>query len=89
MIDVITLKLNSGEEVIGRYEGKTPDQNIILKKPVCLAPGQEGFGMIPWIMSADADQVEINRNSVIGQADTIEEIAKKYLEVTSGIALAS
>lgn len=86
MIDVISMKLNSGEEVIGRYLGKSA-RGITVKKPVCLAPGKEGFGMIPWMMSADADEVELAHTSIIAMSDTIEEIAKKYIEVTSGISL--
>jgi len=86
MIDIITLKLTSGEEVIGRYMGKGA-HGITMKKPVCLAPGKEGFGMIPWMMSADAEEVSIAEGSIIAMSDTIEEIAKKYIEVTSGLAL--
>jgi hypothetical protein len=86
-MNVITLKLNSGEEVIGRIIDEESNGDITMCKPVCLTPGQEGFGMIPWMMSAQDGQMVFNKNSIIAQGETIEEIAKKYLEVTSGIQL--
>ena len=87
MTDVVTLKLNSGEEVIGRLIGEEANGDLRVCKPICLTPGQEGFGMIPWMMSAEDGEMVFNRNSIIAQGDTINEIAKKYLEVTSGIQL--
>ena len=85
-MDVVTIKLNSGEEVIARFLEKS-DKTVVVKRPICLSPGKEGFGMIPWMMSADDQVVEFNPNSIIAMSETISEIAKKYIEVTSGLSL--
>jgi|TARA_B110000858_G_C17635340_1_gene395494 hypothetical protein len=84
--EVVTAKLVSGEELIARFEDKTADV-LSLSKVVVLAPGQQGIGMVPWLMSAEPKQVDINISTVLTYAVTQKEIADKYTEMTSSIQL--
>ena len=84
--EVVTTKLVSGEELIARFEDKTADV-LSLSKVVVLAPGQQGIGMVPWLMSAEPKQVDINMSTVLTYAVTQKEIADKYTEMTSSIQL--
>ena len=84
--EVVTTKLVSGEELIARFEDKKADV-LSLSKVVVLAPGQQGIGMVPWLMSAEPKQVDINISTVLTYAVTQKEIADKYTEMTSSIQL--
>jgi len=84
--EVVTTKLVSGEELIARFE-KSEGDTLTLSKVVVLAPGQQGIGMVPWLMSAEPKQVDINMSTVLTYAVTQKEIADKYTEMTSSIQL--
>jgi hypothetical protein len=43
--------------------------------------------MVPWIMSAEPNEVQLNKKTVITYSLTQKEIASKYLEMTSSIQL--
>lgn len=84
--DVVTCKLLTGEELIATYESET-DTVLTVHKPATLAQGPQGMGIIPWMMSAKADKIELNKNTVIATAPTDEEIAKAYTQATTDIQL--
>ena len=84
--ETVTIKLTTGEELIARFE-EEQDGNVITSKPVVLAPGAQGIGMVPWIMSAEPDKVKINKENILTYATTQKEIADKYIEMTSSITL--
>ena len=84
--EVITTKLVSGEELISRFEKQEGD-TLTLSKVVVLVPGQQGIGMVPWLMSAEPKHVDINMTTVLTYAVTQKEIADKYTEMTSSIQL--
>ena len=84
--EVITTKLVSGEELISRFEKQEGD-TLTLSKVVVLAPGQQGIGMVPWLMRAEPKHVDINMTTVLTYAVTQKEIADKYTEMTSSIQL--
>ena len=84
--DTVTVKLVNGEELIARFEDE--GSSLTLSKVVVLAPGAQGIGMVPWLMSSDPNKIEINKNNVLAYAPTQEDIANKYTEMTSSIKLA-
>lgn len=84
--DVVTLKILTGEELIATYDSET-DSVVSVHKPATLAQGPQGMGIIPWMMSAKADKIELNKNTVIAMAPTDTEIAKAYSQATTDIQL--
>lgn len=85
--DVVTLKLNSGEELIARYEGETAD-HVKIEKPLALVAGGKSLGMIPWIFLGDGSTVKVNKFAIVaGPMLSKKDAAAQYLEGTTGIAL--
>jgi hypothetical protein len=85
--DIVSIKLLTGEEVLGRYVSET-DTEIHVKKPCTLAMGQNGMGIVPWMMTTQPETTKLNKHTVIAYAPTDSEIAKAYTEATSSIKLA-
>lgn len=85
--DVISLKISSGEEVIGRFV-KEDLEHIYITKPTILGMNQKGIAMMPFMITVDPDKEHaLSKNAVITYQLTDQEIAKQYLSQTSGIAL--
>jgi len=83
--DVITIKLISGEEVIGKYI-KDDEQFLTLEKPLMLAMSQKGVGMAPVLVTVNPDtRLKFNRQSIMITAHSDNEIAKQYMYQTTGI----
>ena len=85
--DIVSIKLLTGEEVLGRYVSET-DTEIHVKKPCTLAMGQQGMGIVPWMMTTQPEITKLNKATVIAYAPTDKEIARAYTEATSSIKLA-
>ena len=82
---VYSIKLNSGEELIGKVVDVT-DHTISIESPHSVAPGPQGLGLVPSMFTADPRiQVQINTSSVSLYAPTEENVRLKYLEATTGI----
>lgn len=85
--DTITVKLVSSEEIIARLSAETAD-TITVEKPVILIQGQQGVGMMPWLMSGQEVAIDINKDKTMVIVKTQTEVAKAYIENTSDIKLA-
>lgn len=86
--DIISFKVSSGEEILGRYV-REDGINFYITKPSVLMMNQQGMGMIPYMMTVSPDaEYAIARTSIITYARTDDEIGKQYLSRTSGIQLA-
>lgn len=85
--DIVSIKLLTGEEILGRFETIT-DTEIHVKKPCTLAMGQQGMGIVPWMMTTQPEITKLNKATVIAYAPTDKEIARAYTEATSSIKLA-
>ena len=86
--DVISLKLVTGEEVIGRMVSITSDQ-ITIKKAFTLGQGQEGVGLIPWAFTFEpSEDITFDRRNVIAHSPTFQKIADSYTQATSSIQTA-
>jgi hypothetical protein len=83
--DTISLKLSSGEEVVGRLEEETAT-GFKLNKPLMLTMSQQGIGLAPFMFTANPDtNITIASNKVICAVKTIDEMAKQYISSTTGI----
>ena len=85
--DIVTVKLISGEEVVGRWDSK--DNSVVkLTKPLMVTMTAEGPAMAPWVFSSDilgAPSIEINEQTVVTIVDTHKPFADAYLQGTTGI----
>ncbi len=83
--DIVTLKLISGEEIIGRFINETA-QEITLEKPLMLAMSQKGIGMAPVLMTVNPDtKLKFNKTAIVVMAHSDDEIGKQYTFQTTGI----
>jgi hypothetical protein len=85
--DIISLKLTTGEEALGRLDNETND-TITLKKPMSFVAGPQGLGLGPFMFSLSKNsEAIINKNTVIAVVKTDELIAKEYIKQTSGLVV--
>ena len=85
--DSVSIKLSSGEELIGRFESQ--DSNVItIAKPVALMPSPEGMALGPFMMGAmKASVYTLNTDLVVTMVKTDEDLARQYIESTTGLKL--
>jgi hypothetical protein len=92
---IVSLKLISGEEIVGRFESE--DFNTFkISKPCLAAMTQNGPTLAPFMFTmspldeADANHViEINKNTVVTSVVTYKPFADAYTNATSSIKPAS
>lgn len=83
--DIVSFKMTSGEEVIGRLEEET-DNYYELRKPMVLIAGQQGLGLAPFMFSVSPDaKFRFKSNTISCVAKTENDIAKQYTSQTTGI----
>ena len=92
--DVVTLKLQTGEELVARYQKET-DTHITLDKVTSIMASPQGIGLGPFLMTAQiddkgflAESLDINKSSVIAIIKTSSMFATKYSASISGIQVA-
>lgn len=85
--EVITLKLTSGEELVGKLVEESA-MYYKLSRPMVIGMGQKGPGLMPYLFTVHPDkEVRILKGTVVVAEATEEEFAKQFLETTSGIKL--
>lgn len=83
--EVVSIKLNSGEELITRVKEVT-DTYLIITEPVSVAPGPQGMGLVPSLFTANpSGEFMLNRNSIAVVCETEYNIKAKYSEAVSGV----
>ena len=91
MSDVKVLKLTTGEEVIARVEQQR--DYMMLEKPMTMAPvpgqspGQMGFAMVPCMMAAKGDFIQLSLSHIVVETEAKGEIEKNYLASITGLSL--
>jgi hypothetical protein len=81
-----SFKLNSGEEMIAKVACECVGNFIAVSDPVSIAPGPQGFGLVPSMFTADPGQsVTINTNCIAMYSETDDNVRMKYIEATTGI----
>lgn len=83
--DIISLKLISGDEIIGKYIIEDLS-TVTIKKPVMIAITKNGPALAPIMMTVEPDKdFTINKSSIIFQGNTVQDIADQYIYQTTGI----
>ena len=81
----VSMKLTSGDEVVGKVSGQTAD-GLTISKPVILAASREGLQMVPFMMTASPDgDFLFKAHNIMCVATTADQVADAYLESTTGI----
>jgi hypothetical protein len=85
--DIVSFKLNSGEEIVARL--KAQDANsYTLHKPMVLIMQQQGMGLAPFMFSVSPEaKFILQAPSITCIAKTENEIAKQYTATTSNIQM--
>lgn len=84
--DIVTVKLSSSEEIIATLTAETGD-TVTVEKPVILIQGQQGVGMMPWMMSAEETKINIKSSHVMAIVKTQADVAKAYTQNTTSIQM--
>jgi len=89
MQEITTIKLVTGEEIIGRLVEKTAD-SVTLSKPVQIVASQKGMGFAPVCISIDdASEFTFKSIHILFVATTRKELEEVYIKSTTGIQLAA
>ena len=81
--DIVSFKLNSGEELVARMDDETPTEYTLFK-PMVLIMQQQGLGLAPFMFGVSPDaKFNLQAHAVSCVAPTEGEIAKQYAEQTS------
>ena len=87
--DTVTIKLSSGEEIIGEFIEET-DTEIVINKPTVLTAAQQGVQFMPWILTAEDQRIPISKRHVAAAPMVVkDEVSKAYTQSTTNIALPS
>lgn len=86
--EVVTLKLNNGEELLGRFVEEN-SHGVKISKPMALSVSPQGIGLVPFLFTVDPDKdITINHSSIVVQSATDKTFADQYIQSTTGIKLA-
>ena len=82
----VSIKLISGEEIIGRLDEET-SEIIKLNRPKSVSIGPQGLGMMPFMFLGGSDTIVIKQNHIIVMVPANKEASDQYVQGTTGIAL--
>ena len=84
--DVVTVKMVGGDEVLGRLNDERTDEYIELNKPQLVMMAQQGFGLVPYVLTAGPDAtIQLDRKHVIAIVKSYDQVAKQYIKQTTGL----
>jgi hypothetical protein len=84
--DVISVKMVGGDEVLGRLHDERTDDYVELNKPMLVMMAQQGFGLVPYMLTAGPDaKIKVDRRHVVAFTKTYDDVAKEYLKQTTGL----
>ena len=85
--DIVTIKLKSGEELVGMVEADD-DKNIKVSTPLTLVASDKGIGLQQFLFTADVKTAYVIKHEAITLfVKTREEYAEAYTKQTSAIQL--
>jgi len=85
--DVVSIKLNSGEEMIARLEAESKE-HLTLMKPLILMATDGGMGLAPFMFTVAPEQkIKININSIICTVKSAKDATDMYIKQTSSIQI--
>ena len=86
--DIVTFKMVSGDEVVAKMVKITDFQGYTVSKPHGVMMAQQGFGLVPWILTVDPDtKIHIAQEAVASVNKTHEAVAKQYIKQTTGLLI--
>lgn len=85
--EIVSIKLISGEEIIGRLDEDNADF-VKLDRPKSVSIGAQGLGMMPFMFLSGSETVTIKHNHIIVMVPAEKSAADQYVQGTTGIALA-
>ena len=86
--DIVTFKMTSGDEVIAKIIKINEFQGYEVYKPLGVMIAQQGFGLVPWILSGDdKENVHIAHDAIASMVKTQERVASEYNRQTSSIVV--
>lgn len=84
--EVVTIKLTSGEEILGRLVEDT-DKYVKIGRPLVLTATEQGIGMVPYLFTVDPKK-DVKINKPISVLEPTEAAAaKQYIQSTTTIAM--
>ena len=84
---VVSIKLFSGEEIIARLDEQT-ETVYKLTRPMVIAMGPNGPGLMPFMFTVGAEQsVPVNRSAVSVITESDKQFADQYVSSTTGIQM--
>ena len=90
-MNVVTLKLINGDEIIGREISDSTDKielsNVFVLRLHQTADGQVGVGMMPWMVSNDGVIKFDRRNILAGPFTPPDDMERGYWSQSSGLQL--
>lgn len=86
--EIISVKLTTGEEVIGKLS-EDVGEKLVLDRPVVLTAAPQGMALVPYLMTADPENqvIHFSKSHVIATSRTQDNLAKQYTQQTTGIAV--
>jgi hypothetical protein len=85
--EVITIKLTSGEELVAKLVEDGP-LYYKLSKPMVIAMGAKGPGLMPYLFTVDPDkEVKLLKSTVTVAEATDKAFADQFIQSTTGIKL--
>ena len=85
--DTITVKINSGDEIVGRFVEEN-DTTLTIQKPLALMATQQGIGLGPYAFTVpQGADIRLNKHSILFVAKTDTEMAKQYISSTTGVQM--
>lgn len=88
-MNIVTLLMVNGEEIIGRLKQEDAS-TITIEKPVRIALSPKGVGFAPLCVSIDdASEFTFKLDHVLVKASTRKEITDPYVQATTGLQLAT
>ena len=86
--DVVTIKLKTGEELVGKLIEETSD-SVKVKTPLTLVMSQQGVGLQQFLFTADPEKsYTFHNDAIIVITKTISQFAEAYQQQTSGLVTA-
>ena len=89
--DVITIKFLNSDEVVARLSEPYTEglsQKLIIVNPMSVMMSQQGFGLIPFIMTLEENkEISLSLSHIITILETEENIKNAYLEKVTGLKL--
>lgn len=85
--DTVTIKTTAGEEIVTRFVEEN-DKTITVQKPLALMATPQGVGLGPFTFTVNPEsKIKINKSAVLFVHKTDAEMAKQYVQSTSGLAM--